>query len=147
MGVSGQHRLGRAFPPGKGPPSTHWLGGWVGLRAGLDARDRRKILFPCRGSNLDRPIVQPVVRHYTASYRGSKYSLTDCNSVRACGWRFKSSASSTAARIVDKCFATGLTALIRTDLLVFDMAWSKTGTCLFKISYLRGLLLKKLYIC
>jgi hypothetical protein len=28
--------------------------------------DRGKILCPCRGSNPDRPVVQPVVRHYTA---------------------------------------------------------------------------------
>jgi hypothetical protein len=37
----------------------------VGLRAGLDAEARVKILCPCRGSNPDRPVVQPVVRHYT----------------------------------------------------------------------------------
>jgi hypothetical protein len=32
-------RLDRALPPGKGPPVpiTHWIGGWVGPRAGLDA--------------------------------------------------------------------------------------------------------------
>jgi hypothetical protein len=59
-----RHR--RAFPPGKGPPGTHWIGSWVGLRAGLDAGARRKILCPCRGSNLDHPIVHPVVKHYTA---------------------------------------------------------------------------------
>jgi hypothetical protein len=38
----------------------------VGPRAGLDTEDRGKILCPCRGSNPDRPVVQPVVRHYTA---------------------------------------------------------------------------------
>jgi hypothetical protein len=27
---------GRALPPGKEPPGTHWIGGWVGLKAGLD---------------------------------------------------------------------------------------------------------------
>jgi hypothetical protein len=58
-------RPGRVLPPGKRTPGTHWIGGWVGPRAGLDAGARRKICL-CRGSNLDRPIVQPVVRHYTA---------------------------------------------------------------------------------
>jgi hypothetical protein len=38
----------------------------VGPRAGLDTEDRGKILCPRRGSNPDRPVVQPVVRHYTA---------------------------------------------------------------------------------
>jgi hypothetical protein len=33
----------------------------VGPRAGLDTEDRGKILFPCRGLNPDRPVVQPVV--------------------------------------------------------------------------------------
>jgi hypothetical protein len=54
------------FTPGERTPGSHWIGGWVGPRARLDAGARRKILCPCRGSNLDRPIVQPVVRHYTA---------------------------------------------------------------------------------
>jgi hypothetical protein len=53
------------FTPGERTPDTHWVGGWVGLTAGLDAGARRKILCPCRGSNFDHPIVQPVVRHYT----------------------------------------------------------------------------------
>jgi hypothetical protein len=58
-------RPGRAFTPGERTPCTHCTGGWVGPRAGLDTEDRGKILCPRRGSNPDRPVVQPVVRHYT----------------------------------------------------------------------------------
>jgi hypothetical protein len=58
-------RPGRAFTPGERTPGTHCTGGWVGPRAGLDTEARGKILFPCRGSNPARPVVQPVVRHYT----------------------------------------------------------------------------------
>jgi hypothetical protein len=49
-----------------GDPGIHCTGGWVGPRAGLDTEVRGKILCPCRGSNPDRPVVQPVVRQYTA---------------------------------------------------------------------------------
>jgi hypothetical protein len=38
----------------------------MGPRAGLDTEDKEKLLCPCRGSDPDRPVVQPVVRHYTA---------------------------------------------------------------------------------
>jgi hypothetical protein len=58
-------RPGRAFTPGERTPGTHCTGVWVGPRAGLDTEDTGKILCPCRGSNPDRPVVQPVVRHYT----------------------------------------------------------------------------------
>jgi hypothetical protein len=37
------------FTPGERTPGTHWIGGWVGSRAGLDAGARRKILCPCPG--------------------------------------------------------------------------------------------------
>jgi hypothetical protein len=36
-------RLGRFILGGKAP-RTHWRGGWVGLRTGLDAVDKRKFL-------------------------------------------------------------------------------------------------------
>jgi hypothetical protein len=66
MGVSGQrHTPSEPYPRGR-PIGTHWTGGWVGLRAGLDTEDRGKIICPCRGSNPDCPVVQPIVRHYTA---------------------------------------------------------------------------------
>jgi hypothetical protein len=59
-------RPGRALQPGKGPPVP------IGQEEGGDPepvwtqRLEEKILCPCRGSNPDRPVVQPVVRHYTA---------------------------------------------------------------------------------
>jgi hypothetical protein len=59
-------RPGRAFIPGEMTPGTHCTGGWVGPRAGLDTEARGKTLCPRRESNPDRPVVQPVVRHYTA---------------------------------------------------------------------------------
>jgi hypothetical protein len=59
-------RPGRAFTPGERTPGTPCTGGWVGPKAGLDTEVRGKILCPCRGSDPDRPVVQPVVRHYTA---------------------------------------------------------------------------------
>jgi hypothetical protein len=31
------------FIPEEKPPGIHWIGGWMGLRAGLDAVEKRKI--------------------------------------------------------------------------------------------------------
>jgi hypothetical protein len=53
------------FTPGERTPGTHCTGGWVGPRVGPDTEDIGKILCLCRGSNLDRPVVQPVARHCT----------------------------------------------------------------------------------
>jgi hypothetical protein len=50
------------FTPGERVHSTHWIGGWVGPRAVLDAVvKRKKIPSPRRKSNPRTPIVQPVV--------------------------------------------------------------------------------------
>jgi hypothetical protein len=66
MGVSGQrHDPAALYRQGK-DPGTHWTGGWVDLRAGLDTEVRGKSSYLCRGSHLDRPVVHSVVRHYTA---------------------------------------------------------------------------------
>jgi hypothetical protein len=66
MGVSGQrHAPAALLPPGNGPPVPIVReAGWASV--GLDTEDKGKILYPCRESNPDRPVVQPVVRHYTA---------------------------------------------------------------------------------
>jgi hypothetical protein len=58
-------RPGCGLAPGKGPPGAHCTGGWVGPRAGLGTEAKGKSFRFCRGSNLDRPVVQPVARHCT----------------------------------------------------------------------------------
>jgi hypothetical protein len=62
-------RLGRALPPGKGPPGTHCTGGWVGPRAGLDTEARRKTLCLYWGSQPGRPVRRLTL--YCLSYPGS----------------------------------------------------------------------------
>jgi hypothetical protein len=64
MGVIGQRHAPAALHRMEGTTGTHCTGGWVGPRVGLDTEARRKILCPCRGLNLYRPIVQSVARHY-----------------------------------------------------------------------------------
>jgi len=40
------------FIPEERAPSTHWIGGWMDSRAGLDTTEK---FLPCRESNPDRP--------------------------------------------------------------------------------------------
>jgi hypothetical protein len=55
-GVSGQrHTLAMLYPRGK-DPGSHWIGCWVGLRAGLVIEARGKTLCLCWGSNPGRPV-------------------------------------------------------------------------------------------
>jgi hypothetical protein len=69
MGVSAQrHAPAALYPRGK-DPRTHWIGGWLGPRAGLDAGAGRKILYFCRGSNPDCPARSQIL--YCLSYHGS----------------------------------------------------------------------------
>jgi hypothetical protein len=59
MGVSGQRHAPAALCPGERTPGTHWTGGWVGPRAGLDTKARGKILLPLPGiesPSPDRPV-------------------------------------------------------------------------------------------
>jgi hypothetical protein len=59
------------FTPGEGAPGTHWIGGWMGSRAGLNDVEKRKFL------TLPRLQLQPL-RHparsqslYRLRYPGS----------------------------------------------------------------------------
>jgi hypothetical protein len=67
------------FTPGERTPGTHWTGGWVGPRAGLDTEARGKILCLCRGSNPGRParsqdtILTELPRLHFALVEGLKY--------------------------------------------------------------------------
>jgi hypothetical protein len=51
------------FTPRERAPGTHWIGGWVGSSAGLDAV-KRHISSPRRESNPRTPIVQPVAHNF-----------------------------------------------------------------------------------
>jgi hypothetical protein len=57
-------RPGR-FTPRERALSTHWMGGWVGSSAVLDAVVKRKIPSLRWESNPRTPIVQPVAQRYT----------------------------------------------------------------------------------
>jgi hypothetical protein len=36
-------------------PATHWIGGWVGARAGLEVVVKKRVHIPCRDSNPHNP--------------------------------------------------------------------------------------------
>jgi hypothetical protein len=42
---------------GERDPGSHWIGGWVSPRAGLDAVEKRTISCPCREFNPGHPAV------------------------------------------------------------------------------------------
>jgi hypothetical protein len=42
MDGSGQLYVSVVLPPGQEPPSTHWMGSWLGPRTGMDAVAKRK---------------------------------------------------------------------------------------------------------
>jgi hypothetical protein len=53
------------FTPKERVPGIHWIRGWLGPRAVLDAVVKRKIPSPLRESNPRTPIVQLVAQCYT----------------------------------------------------------------------------------
>jgi hypothetical protein len=64
-GMSGQSHVPASLYSRETTPGTHYTEGWVGFRVGLETEAIEKILSPLRGSNLNRPVVQSVARHYT----------------------------------------------------------------------------------
>jgi hypothetical protein len=74
--LSGQLRAPTALPPGGKAPGTHWIGGWVGPRDGLDDVEKRKFL------TLPRLELRPFGRSarrqslYRLSYLGSQINCT-----------------------------------------------------------------------
>jgi hypothetical protein len=69
MEVSGQLHAPADLTSGQKVPVTHWTGGWVGPRFGLDAAEKIKI-FHCQELNPYRPF-----RRYT--YRAILAPMTE----------------------------------------------------------------------
>jgi hypothetical protein len=67
-------RPGR-FTPSKRAPGTHWIGGWVGSRAGLDAVVKRRI--PSRYWDSNPPIISQWPSATSRSCPGS-FSNSTC---------------------------------------------------------------------
>jgi hypothetical protein len=57
-GVSGRHALAALYPRER-IPGTHWTGGWVGPRAGLDTRGYRRNPFASAGDRTSTARSQP----------------------------------------------------------------------------------------
>jgi hypothetical protein len=71
--VGGEYSASRPgrFTPGERAPGTHWIGGWVGPRAGLDDMEKWKF-FPPPGlelQTLGRPAHSQLL--YRLHYPGS----------------------------------------------------------------------------
>jgi hypothetical protein len=73
-------RPGR-FTPGEIVPGTHWIGGWAGPGAGLDAMEKRKISYHFGESNRGRSTLSlslyrlSYLDSYTCTYMLLKYVL------------------------------------------------------------------------
>jgi hypothetical protein len=58
---TGQVHASAVLYPREKTPGTHWIGGWVGIRAGLNTEARGKILCLCQGSNLGCPVCKQIL--------------------------------------------------------------------------------------
>jgi hypothetical protein len=80
------------FTPGERTPGAHCAGGWVGLRAGLDAETRGKSL--CRGSNPGRSVRSQTVYWATpASVFVYHHRLIRCAVIVRMKWMFNGNLS------------------------------------------------------
>lgn len=62
MDVHGQIRAPAALSP-VNSADIHCIGGWVGCRAGLDDKDKRKSLLHLQG--IEPRLLNRLARHYT----------------------------------------------------------------------------------
>jgi hypothetical protein len=60
--VSAERYVPAALTSGEWTPGTHWIEGWVGLRAGLETGTRETYISSAGNRT---PVVQCVVRDYT----------------------------------------------------------------------------------
>jgi hypothetical protein len=67
MGIRGQPYAPSALPPGKNP-STHYVGGWVGRRGGLDDIETKKYVASAGIRTSVRPAPNPVTIPTTLSW-------------------------------------------------------------------------------
>jgi hypothetical protein len=70
--TSQHHKPFALYPQGKDPIS-HCIGGWVGLRAGLDSETRGKNSLPLPGMELSRPVCSQTL--YWLSYLSCHQTL------------------------------------------------------------------------
>jgi hypothetical protein len=75
-GMSGRRHAPAALYSWERTPGTHWIGGWVSLRAGLDTQARVKILCLCWGSNPGHPICSRLLIRFKAH---EKYYISKLN--------------------------------------------------------------------
>jgi hypothetical protein len=68
MGVSGQRHTPAMFHPEERTPRTHWIGGWVDPRPGLDTEARGKT-FASAGGSPGHPVRSQTL--HCLSYPGS----------------------------------------------------------------------------
>jgi hypothetical protein len=60
MEVSGQLHAPAGLLSRETTSGTHWIGGWVGPRAGLEVMEKRKTSCPYREPNPDSSAIHPV---------------------------------------------------------------------------------------